>query len=618
METRPIAPHRWFAPDIDDESRPRLVFEYVKAIEEAQADVRLQMMRNAYLYTGEELTGIRVDWERRPAGRAELPRINVVGSVIETAYSRMMTRTPRLAVVTKGGDWPLRMRARGMGQWIDGKFYSMKFGREWGKSARDGAALGIGLGKMSRIDDEITIDRIWPCNVVVDEIAAATSPPMAIFERRFVDLDELCAEHPDQEDLIWESAKNSPTAFVSYIDRAPYTVPVIEAYRRPWGSRPGMHLRCVEGGILGEPEPWNHPYLPYLEFRWQEKLSGWYGIGIPEIVAFLQARVNRHAAYEAACQNRAVSPVILVDEADRALTESITNELGQVVPWSGRTAPQFVAPPQVPPEIYADEDRKIRQIYQISGMSEFAAGGRSRPPTGLDSKPALEEWIDYQEGRFARQEVQYDTGWVEGAYMAIDLGKEIAAEGRMPNTTWNSPRYGLVEIDWSKVDMDRDQFRLRILPAGSTPDTPAGLRQRIEEERAAGRMADDLYRYFVSTLDTDAYYNLYDAAVSDLMRTVSLLEDGDVPQPAPGEYQALELGLWIVQMELNKIAGVAPQAIKRRFAVWMEQAEYLQGLGKGAMVGTAPQLGPAQVGGGAAAPQLAALGRLPVPGLAGA
>lgn len=613
---RPHSPHRWHAPDIPDEKRPQLVFDYVRAIEERQSEVRIQMFRNAYLYTGEELEGVRVDWQRRSPGRPELPRINVVGSVIETAYSRMMMREPRLAVVTKGGNWDLRQRAKGLEQWLEGKMHETRFAGEWARASCDGAALGTGLVKWYRIGDEIQCDRVFPVEIVVDEVAAHTAPPLAMFQRRFVDVDEAAAEWPEQRDLIWRAAGKQMKDFVSYISYPSYTVPIIEAWRVATPTRPGMHLSCLEGGILGEIEEWPHPYFPFTEFRWMRKLTGWYGIGIPEVVFFLQARVNRHAAYVMACQNRAVSPVILVDQPDAQLGESLTNDLGQVVPWTGRTPPQFITPPQVAPEIYADEERKIRQIYQISGMSEFAAGAKARPPTGLDSAPALEEWIDYTEGRFARQEKAFDQGWVDGGEIAIDIATDLAAEGKMPRATWQAPRYGLIELNWRKVRMDKEDYRLMVKPAASTPETPAGLRQRLEVERASGRLADDLYRYFVQTLDVEAYYNLYDAAVSNMMRTIWVLEDLEQPFPTPAEYQPLDLGLWMVQMEINKIAGIAPPEVLARLSIWMEQAENLKALGLGAPVPSPAQLGPAQAGGGPQAPQLQTLARLPVPGLA--
>jgi hypothetical protein len=614
VSQRPLAPHRWHVAEVDEEQRPRMVFEYVRAIEERQADIRLQMYRNAYLYTGEELSGINVDWQRRTPGHAELPRINVVGSVIETAYSRIAALEPRLAVKTMGGRWDLRRRAMGAEQFLGGKMDEIHFGQEWSRSFRDAAALGTGLTKVCRDGDDIMCERVFPLEIVVDEAASRHGPPMAMFQRRFPDVDELAAIYPEHEDEIWRSCSTSPEAWVDYISYGAFHVPVIEAWRRATPGRPGIHGVYIEGQTLFE-EAWKYDYHPIVEVRWQERLSGWYGIGIPEVVYFLQARVNRHASYIMACQNRAVSPVILVDQTDAQLAESITNDLGQVVPWSGRQAPQFVAPPQVPNEVYADEERKIKQIYQMTGMSEFSTGSKSRPPTGLDSQPALSEWIAYTEGRFARQEKAYIDGWVTGGEICLDLSRELHSDKKTPRATWNMPRYGLVDVDWGKVALDRKSYRLRILPASSTSQQPAGLRQRLEEERAAGRLPDDLYRYFVQTLDVEGYYNLFDAAVSDIMRTVFLLEEEDAPFPAPSEYQALELGLWIVQMELNKIHGDAPPKVLRRLMSWLAQAEHLQTLGKGVRVGP-PQLGPGQAGGGAQAPQLADMGAIPIPGMA--
>lgn len=615
---RPLAPHRWWVDDVADDARPRMVFDYVRAIEERQSDIRLRMFEAAYLYTGEELTGIQVDWIKSTTRHPDMPRINAVQSVIETAASRIAVREPRIQVTTRGGDWDLHQRAKGMEKYLDGSLLKMQFAKEWQRSFVDGAAMGTGLVKVYRsLGDEATCDRVFPPEIVVDEIAAHSTRPRAMFQRRFPDVDELAAEYPEYEDEIWKSASRSSTAWVSYINYGAFCVPVIDAWHLPpRPGIPGRHLVCIGTKVLAE-EPWELDYFPFVEFRWMNKLTGWYGIGIPEIVHFLQARVNRHEAYIMACQNRAIGPVVLVDQIDSQLSESMTNDLFTVVPWSGRQKPEVMTPPQVPPELYSDEDRKIKQIYQISGVSEFAAGAKSRPPTGLDSSDALSLWIEYTDGRFGRQEKDYDAGYVTASEINIGIAKELAADKKMPKANWHDARYGLVDVKWSDVDMDKDVYRLRIQPASSTSTTPAGLRQRLEEERAAGRLADDLYRYVVQTLDVEEYYNLYDAAVANIMRTISRLEDVKSPFPAPCEYQALDLGMWLVQLEWNKIEALgAPPEVLRRLSIWIEQAQALKAMGQGAPVGAAPQLGPGQAGGGPQAPQLQDMSRIPVPGAA--
>jgi hypothetical protein len=616
-EVRAPAPHRWAADDIPDAQRPKLVFEYVRAIENRQSDVRLQMYRNAYLYTGEELHGISVNWQRS-SGAVDLPRINIVQSVIETANSRIGSREPGLAVTTRGGDWGLRRKAQGLEAYASGTLEAVKFSPEWARAMGDGAALGTGVVRWfddPKSSTHLGCARVFTPEIVVDQLAARTTSPRGIFHRRFVDVDELAAQYPDSEDAIWESCnKSTMSGYCDYIEYAPYTVPVIEAFHK--GRRTGVYLdREGLDGILTQ-DPWPHEFFPIIEFRWMQALTGWYGIGIPEIVHFLQARVNRHAAYVKACQDRAVSPSVIVDEADADLTESTTNAVGQIIVSRGSKRPEFITPPQVPPEIYKDEERKIQQIYQVSGVSEFSTGGRSRPPTGLDSQPAMAEWLEYQEGRFAKQEKQYDRGFVLAAELAITMTKKLASDGKIkPKATWNMPRYGLIDVDWSDVDMERDQYRLKIKARSSVGDTPAGLRQRLEEERAAGRVADDLYRYFVQTLDVDGMYSLYDAAVNDIMNSVWINTDEDKEFKPPAEYMALELGCWIYQMEWNKADALgAPPAVLRRLSTWIELAEYLIDQGKSSGIG-APALGPAQVGGGSQAPQLAAPDTLALPGL---
>jgi hypothetical protein len=622
-ENKPKAPHRWWAPDIDDGERHKLVFEYVRALEDAQWDVRERMFRNIYMYTGEQIAGIKVEWRQRPTRQLEKARVNAVENLIETACARSSSRSPKISVVTKGAQWNLRQNAKNLERWLIGQRHLQKMKGTMQAVFRDGCAAGTGIGKTYNWHDRITTDRVFPAEVIVDETASLTSPPRQMHQRRFIDVDECVAAWGDidetAEDDIWHAASTSEEPWCSYISVNPLHVPVIESWKLP--SSPdagdGMHMVSIENRVLMQ-EPWEHDWFPFFVFRWADPMLGWYGRGLPETVAWVQARLNRHATFEAACQDRALFPRVIVDGPDAQLQESITNDIGVIIPSVGRFQPIFTNPPAVPPEIYQDEDRKMALMHRLTGISEFSTGAQNRPPTGLDSRPAMALWLDYSAGRFAVIEQRYDDLHVDWATLSIECARELVAEGKETKAVWHRPQYGLDEVDFSEIDLTVDAFRLRLLPASSTPDTPAGMRQRLEEERAAGRLADDLYRYFLATLDIEAPTNLLDAGMSDIMRTIERLGSPKEPWPAPREYQALELGLFLVQMEENRLHALgAPDTVLRRFGRWIEQAEFLKDQGKGVQVGGAPQLGGAQAGGGPQAPQPADMGRIPMPGLTG-
>ncbi len=576
-----IASHRWASPDVPDDERHRHVFTYIRSIEQNQSDIRLQMFRDAYLYTGEELSGLSIEWVGRSTITPDRARMNFVGGLIETARSRIAQRRPRLAVTSRAANWSLRQKAIGLERYLDGDFVRTKFARTAQRVFRDGAAVGTGIGKVYAWGGKVNVDRIFPLEVVVDEEACGSGLPMEMFQRRFIDVDLAIAEYgdgkPELEDMIWRSAKGDGR-WTGYIKYNKNLVPIVDAYRRPsaTGADDGLHVMCVKEGVIVQEDC---AMLPFIVFRWQEKMTGWYGLGIPDLVYWLQARLNRHAAFEEACQDRHANPRVVVDgQLDAQLSQSMTNEIGVIVPSYGRFPPKFENPPAVPPEIYRDEDRKIEMMHHVIGLSESSVSGRKEP--GLDSAPGQREWQGWQEGRFSSQVEGYDDLYVEGAELYIHTAKKLVEEGHEPEASWHSPRYGLVNLKWSDVDMERDCYRLRVQPSSSLSTTPAGLRERIEEERAAGRLSDDIYLYFVQTLDVDAYFSLFDAAVGAIMRSIEANSSPDKSAEyiPPDEFMANELGIKMYLMEYNRLLSLdAPQFVLRRFRSWIEQAEYLAG-----------------------------------------
>jgi hypothetical protein len=613
IDRRPPAPHRWWVndPTLDQDNgagRAQAVFTHVRAIEETQGDLREQMYRSVYMYTGERLSGIRVDWRARPSmrWRTEAARINMGESVANTIVSRFGIRDPRLAVSTRGGDWDLRKRALGLSQYLDGEKVRQKAAKTFQTVINHGVVLGTGVAKVDNWHDRTCFSPFFSTEFVVDErmCPAPGELPPVVYHRRFVDVDQAVADLEeygnDVADALWAAAKDEPQPWVSYLDYESYHVPIVEAWHPPLtpGGK-GQHLLCTGNRVIFM-EDWPYDYVPFVTFRWAPRMTGWFGRSLFEQIGWIQARLNRHARFEERYQDLTVIPRMIVHTSDRELQAAVTNELGAIIPANMPEQVKWMPPPNVSPEIYRDEDRKIGLLQKVAGVNEMSLGGR--PPPGIDSQPGQREFIDYNTGRFATVEVQVDDMRLGWAQLTIDRARELAADGKMPRATWYSPRYGLYDVEWSDVDMDRDAYRLRVLPSSSISDTPAGMRQRLEEERAAGRLADDLYIYLVQTLDIDSHYTLADAGMALIMRDIRQLMDKDADFPSPVPYGPHQLACVICQMEAQRIfAAGAPQEILLRFEAYIKQNEYLIELGKSAPMGQALPLGPAQAGGGTTA-----------------
>ena len=123
---------------------------------------------------------------------------------------------------------------------------------------------------------------------------------------------------------------------------------------------------------------------------------------------------------------------ILVHNGSNVIDSHFDNRIGTVVRWSGTIEPNYVTPPAVPAEVYANVQTLKQLGYEQTGISQLSAA--SQKPAGLNSGRALEEYHDIETDRFQTVGQQYERYFLELANLCVlearELQEELTEEGK--------------------------------------------------------------------------------------------------------------------------------------------------------------------------------------------
>lgn len=161
-------------------------------------------------------------------------------------------------------------------------------------------------------------------------------------------------------------------------------------------------------------------------------------------------------------------------------------------------------------------------------------------PSGLDAAVALREYNDIESERFAPQHQDWEQFFLDFSELSITLiteqygwkGYKVLVPGRRD----------LLEVDWAKINLKRDQYVMQTFPASSLPQTPGAKYQKVKEMLQDGFIDKPVAQRLLEYPDIDAESNLGNAIIDDADATISAVLDDEEPRLMPLEpYQNLDL-----------------------------------------------------------------------------
>ena len=160
---------------------------------------------------------------------------------------------------------------------------------------RDAAIFGKGWAKVYADDGAIKIDRVFPWELLFDDVEALYGAPRTLVQRKYLDRSVALDMWGDDEAAVKAISKSGPAERdLPGRDHLADQIEVFEGWHLPSGKKAtdGKHVICVEGGILFS-EAWERDHFPFAGYTIEQPIAGWHGIGFAERTSACSSRSTR-------------------------------------------------------------------------------------------------------------------------------------------------------------------------------------------------------------------------------------------------------------------------------------------------------------------------------------
>jgi hypothetical protein len=491
---------------------------------------------------------------------------NVVKSVIDTAAAKISKNRPRPMFLTSGGDYSQQQKAKKLTKYIDGVFYDTKAYVKVQQSFIDACVFGTGVIKIWIEDNRIQLERVSPTEIVVDDADGRYSKPKQMHQVRLVARQALLESYPEKTDQI--KSAHSALAQSGLASDVSDMIQVTESWYL--GKK---HAITISNCTLFE-EDYDKDYFPFVFYKWNERLAGFFGQGMTENLVGIQIEINKILRNIQKAQSLASVPRVFIENGSKVSPAQFTNQIGSVIKYTGQR-PVVDTASAMNAEIYNHLKWLISSAYEVEGVSQLSA--TSAKPAGLDSGVALREYNDIETERFILNGQRYESMFLEMATVMIDMSRDIYAADK--GLTVNVPGGDFIEtIKWKDVDLRDEEFIMKVYPASLLPTTPAGRLQKIQELIQSGMISPEEGRELLDFPDFEAYATL-ESADKDLTKKVvgQIVEGGEYNPPEP-EQQLDYCAKYAQQQYLEGLISKLPEKRLELLLRYIDDANRLAGL----------------------------------------
>tara|TARA_Y100001937_G_scaffold126176_1_gene194799 strand:+ start:755 stop:2596 length:1842 start_codon:yes stop_codon:yes gene_type:complete len=465
--------------------------------------------------------------------------LNIIQSMCDTVTARVAKAKPMATYLTTGGDWEMQRKAKRLTKFTAGQFYGSKIYEVAPKVFLDACVFGTGVMKIFEHDGEIKCERVFPDEIVVDDLEARYGNPRQMFQRKVVDKQVLASLFPEFKDQIRDA---SPIEDDDSLYRASEQIECIEAWHLPSskGAKDGRHVIAIENATLMD-DSWERDEFPFAFIHWTSRLLGFWGQGLAEQLTGIQVEINR-LLRNIQQQMHLATPKVFVESGSKISKAHINNEIWGVIEYAG-TPPQFFVPKTVSGEIFSHLDRLFNRAYEIAGVSQLAAGAKK--PAGLESGVALREFQDIESERFLMVAKAYEQLFLDAAAQMVDIAREVSAKGESFEVISHGDD-DIEKIKWSDINLEHDEYVMKVYPTSLLPTTPAAKLQKVIEMLQAGMLTQQEARALLDYPDLEAVNSMATASQEIFTMMIERILEKGIYQP-PEPYMNLSMGIAMMQ-----------------------------------------------------------------------
>lgn len=504
--------------------------------------------------------GRRLDWEknlRRFGGKSlrglfqgkemifdrDNIRLNVTKSVTETLTAKVGTNRPRPKVLTDGGNWSLRMRAKKLQKFLDGVYQQAEVYEKIVLWFRD-AVLG-GTGVMHFFPNvgakRVDMERVFPLEILIDPIEAVNGSPQSMYRVKYMDRSVLARMFPDERAEIMSAAEVDAEELPEfYTDgRKSSMVRVVEGwhlagYTNKGDLVPGKHVIAIAECTLHS-EDYAHTEFPFEFFHWTQPVRGFWGDSAVGEIRGLEKEINRLLQHIQASMKKVGMPWVINPSGGEVTVDKLTNEIGMIINVTGGLgdAPTVATFQSVHPQVLEHLWMLFAKAFEILGTNQLQASA-TKPP-GIDSGRALEALSEEHLVRFKHVSKSFED--LVGRRFAAQFVRaartldEVLPKGFTLRAVNNKT---MLKLDWKSCALDEEDFFLQTWPTSVLPITPAGRTQEVERWQQAGWITPERAQALLDFPDLESESNIFQAD-SDLVdyQLERMLDDGKPVRPDP-------------------------------------------------------------------------------------
>lgn len=517
----------------------------VKKLAEYDKNRHMQYNIDARLYGNSSIMGVNgISFSKASQSNTTKDRIafNLVGSCVDTLVSKQAKNKPRAMFLTSGGNWKTKRKAKKLEKFVDGVLYENDIDSIRGEVRRDAYVWGDGFVQVFEDNGRVRLERVLAGELYVDWVEAFYGKPRQLHRVKNVDRDVLKDLFPKKSKVI-DEANGATQDQIGIAQNVADQVTVFESWRLPSGpdANDGIHVIYLENDTL-ETDDYKKQFFPFARRRWAKHPVGYWSQSIPGQIASLQLELNKMLWVEQRSYHLAGSFKILVENGSKVVKEHLNNDVGAIVTYTG-VKPEYVIPPVLPPGFEQRKQFIINSAYQQIGISQLSA--QSQKPAGLNSGKALREYNDIESDRFLSDGQDEERFVLELSKLIIDCAKDIyEREGKYQVKV---PGSKFVQtIDWKDVDLEEDEYVLKMFPVSQLPKDPAGRLQTVQEYAQAGYLSPRAAKRLLDFPDLEQIDDLQSAEEDYLhMILEKITDEGEYTPPEPQDdlQLALELSL---------------------------------------------------------------------------
>ena len=452
------------------------IFEVATQLDNIDDTRQSKLLNYARMYSNTDLMGLDPynyfairDYDFFQSEDARM-RWNVIASVVDTLVARIAKNKPRV-VLLPNRNTEVQRKAQDLEKFIDGAFNSTDIYRKAPISFLHACIGGTGVIHIFEDDGNVEIEVVPPHEILIDPHESMYGSPRQLMRRKHVEKELLAEQFPKAKGEIMLAGQflNEDSIRDNSVSEL---VTVIEAWHLPSrpGAKDGRHVIAIDSAVLFE-ESWQEDDFPFEFIRWKEPIFGFWGTGVVSDIIGIQLEINDTLDRIQQAHYKLSAPLIFINSASAISKAHINNKIGAFVPYTGEV-PKVQTFQTVHPEIYQHLMTLKQSAYEIAGVSQMSA--QSKNILGPNaSGEAIRQMSDVESERFALVSQAYEKFYLRVAKKLIRLARSLYQDGQDLDFAVHGKEF-LTRVAWSEVDMDDDQYDLKVGAASILPDTKAG------------------------------------------------------------------------------------------------------------------------------------------------